>query len=93
MKQRTLTHRALISVPQFQQFHRFKVVVIIWLVFASLGDAIITIALVWYLVCYVQHGVQAMNGVLSHTQHKHKTGFSETDATINRIIRREQTSF
>lgn len=39
-----------ISVPEFEQFQRFQVVVIVWLAFAALADAIITISLVWYLV-------------------------------------------
>ncbi|EGN98316.1 hypothetical protein SERLA73DRAFT_183263 [Serpula lacrymans var. lacrymans S7.3] len=36
-------------VPQFIEFQKFQVVVIIWLVCAALGDVLITISLVWHL--------------------------------------------
>ena len=42
----------IISVPEYAQFHKFKAIVIVWLVSASLGDVIITTALVWYLVSH-----------------------------------------
>ena len=36
--------------PQFEDFQKFKVVVVIWLVASAVGDVLITFILVWYLV-------------------------------------------
>lgn len=39
----------VVKTPQFTEFQSFKIVVIIWLVVASLVDVIITSTLVWFL--------------------------------------------
>ncbi|KAI0784772.1 hypothetical protein C8Q75DRAFT_369245 [Abortiporus biennis] len=62
------TSIAISIVPQFQQFQKFKVIVIVWLIGAAVCDTAITIALTIYL-------------------RKHKTGFSNTDGILNKIIR------
>ncbi|KAI0089318.1 hypothetical protein BDY19DRAFT_137487 [Irpex rosettiformis] len=56
------------TVPEYTEFQRLQVIVIIWLAASALTDTIITVSLVGYL------------GM-------HKTGFSSTDDSINRIIR------
>lgn len=55
-------------VPEYVEFQKFKVVVIIWLVSAVSADIMITSILVFHLK-------------------NHKTGFSNTDNHIDRIIR------
>ncbi|KAJ3478952.1 hypothetical protein NLI96_g9393 [Meripilus lineatus] len=50
-------------VPEFVEFQKFKVVVIVWLIGAAVCDAAITLSLTWYL-------------------RRHKTGFSNTDVTV-----------
>lgn len=37
-------------VPEFVEFQKFKVVVIVWLIGAAVCDAAITLSLTWYLV-------------------------------------------
>ncbi|KAJ3574716.1 hypothetical protein NP233_g1572 [Leucocoprinus birnbaumii] len=51
-----------------------QVVVIIWLVVASLVDVIITTTLVWFFTN-------------NHVRRKHKTGFKQSDLMVDRIIR------
>ncbi|EGO23892.1 hypothetical protein SERLADRAFT_450188 [Serpula lacrymans var. lacrymans S7.9] len=43
------TSIAIAIVPQFLEFQKFQVVVIIWLVCAATGDILITTSLVWHL--------------------------------------------
>ncbi|KII83895.1 hypothetical protein PLICRDRAFT_179929 [Plicaturopsis crispa FD-325 SS-3] len=43
------TSIAISMVPNFTEFQRFKIVVIVWLVCSALCDVIITFALVWHL--------------------------------------------
>ena len=44
------TSIAVGMIPEFAQFMRFKVIVIIWLAFSAVADVLITGALVWHLV-------------------------------------------
>lgn len=36
--------------PEFTHFHKFEVIVIIWLAFSAVADTAIAISLVWHLV-------------------------------------------
>lgn len=37
--------------PEFAEFQKFQVIVIIWLAGAALADVMIAAYLIWYLVC------------------------------------------
>ena len=76
--------------PEFVQFQRFEVIVIIWLAFSAVADCAITVALVWHLVsggCPLCD--MALTASILLRQRKHKTGFAATDDIVNRIIRRQ----
>ena len=45
------TSIAVGMIPEFAQFQKFEVIVIVWLAFSAVADCVITIALVWHLVC------------------------------------------
>ncbi|KAJ3559461.1 hypothetical protein NM688_g334 [Phlebia brevispora] len=36
-------------VPRFTEFHKFEVIVVVWLAFSAVTDTLITLALVWHL--------------------------------------------
>ncbi len=44
------TSIAVGMIPEFVQFQRFEVIVIVWLAFSAVADCAITVALVWHLV-------------------------------------------
>ena len=44
------TSIAVGMIPEFTQFQRFQVIVIVWLAFSAVADTLITAALVWHLV-------------------------------------------
>ncbi|KAI0712519.1 hypothetical protein C8Q76DRAFT_488332 [Earliella scabrosa] len=43
------TSIAVGMIPEFTQFQRFQVIVIVWLAFSAVADTLITAALVWHL--------------------------------------------
>ncbi|KAH9933207.1 uncharacterized protein BXZ73DRAFT_101169 [Epithele typhae] len=43
------TSIAVGMIPEFVQFQKFEVIVIIWLAFSAVADCLITVALVWHL--------------------------------------------
>ncbi|TFK80202.1 hypothetical protein K466DRAFT_605531 [Polyporus arcularius HHB13444] len=43
------TSIAVGMIPEFVQFQRFEVIVIVWLAFSAVADCAITVALVWHL--------------------------------------------
>ena len=71
-------------IPEFTHFQKFEVIVIIWLAFSAVADTVIAISLVWHLVSICI--LLAMTD-LTAFQRKHKTGFSQTDDVVNKIIR------
>ncbi|KAH0586221.1 hypothetical protein H2248_007476 [Termitomyces sp. 'cryptogamus'] len=77
---------AISIVPRFVEFQRFKVIVIIWLVCSSFADIVITATLVSYLV-FLREQILARCIVLMFDQTKRRTGFSQTDTYIDRVIR------
>jgi hypothetical protein len=88
------TSIAIGYIPQFSEFQRFKVVVIIWLVAAAFGDVIITFSLVRHLVSlFSTFNFSELTLLFICLQRKHKTGFSVTDDILNRIIRRMLSFF
>ncbi|KAH0586220.1 hypothetical protein H2248_007476 [Termitomyces sp. 'cryptogamus'] len=80
---------AISIVPRFVEFQRFKVIVIICilgLVCSSFADIVITATLVSYLV-FLREQILARCIVLMFDQTKRRTGFSQTDTYIDRVIR------
>ncbi|KAF7793528.1 hypothetical protein EIP86_004642 [Pleurotus ostreatoroseus] len=55
---------AIHFVPEFTQFQKFQVVVIVWLICAAVCDATITIALTWHLRRH-KTGFQGTDDVLN----------------------------
>jgi hypothetical protein len=78
-------------VPEFVDFHKFKVVVILWLAFAALGDVIIAAALVTRLVSSLSHSRLRMRRglIMLAMQRGQRTGFAATDDIIRKITRSE----
>lgn len=75
-------------IPEFTHFQKFEVIVIVWLAFSAVADTAIAISLVWHLVsAYILF--YSVATVLTANQRKHKTGFSQTDDVVNKIIRSE----
>ncbi|EKM79469.1 hypothetical protein AGABI1DRAFT_114029, partial [Agaricus bisporus var. burnettii JB137-S8] len=62
------TAAAIAFIPKFNEFQRFRIVVILWLGSSCIADIVITTTMVLYL-------------------RRHRTGFSQTDHQVDRIIR------
>lgn len=77
---------AIHFVPQFADFQKFQAIVIVWSVCAMVADSTIALSLTWHLVrlqcpCslpFIDHPLQR----------RHKTGFTDTDDILDKIIRR-----
>ena len=78
-------------VPQFVQFQKFEVIVIIWLACSACADVIIATALVLHLVGGVVN--RPFHTLRSLLQRDKKNGFPATDDLIDRVIRCKQSSF
>ncbi|KNZ73544.1 hypothetical protein J132_01352 [Termitomyces sp. J132] len=73
-------------VPQFDEFPKFRVTVILWLGCSSLADVLITGTLVFYLVNLNMKTINLLQDLM-FDQKNHKTGFIRTDTYIDRVIR------
>lgn len=51
------TSIAVGMIPEFTNFQKFKVIVIVWLAFSAVADTLITAALVWHLVRHLRSGI------------------------------------
>ncbi len=81
---------AITFVKFYKDFSKFDQVGAVWLVCTALCDVTIATSLTWYLVRTVLFAyLWGQRSQLRFFQRKHKTGFSQTDDVLNKIIRRK----
>lgn len=83
------TSIAIGIVPEWEQFQRFEVPVIVWLTVSALVDTSITAIMVWHLVSITCLDLGHNDFADDCVQRKHKRGFKHSNDILDRIIRRE----
>ncbi|KAK0218084.1 hypothetical protein IW262DRAFT_1463526 [Armillaria fumosa] len=74
------------KIGTFLRFQDIKAWVILWLVATCVADILITVILVWHLVCALLSAAKSAFLII-HVQKNHKTGFRGSDELVDRIIR------
>ncbi|KAK0432872.1 hypothetical protein EV421DRAFT_1910578 [Armillaria borealis] len=75
-----------VKIGTFLRFQDIKAWVILWLVATCVADTLITVILVWHLVC-ASLSVAKSPFLIIYVQKNHKTGFQDSDELVDRIIR------